>query len=283
MRNTSWSLAVISLLFAASSSATTIQRVLDYDFGRAFDNLEQRMNEGPPPPDAQEPLPDEPMEDPGEDEGGELLEGSEEEFPESPAPVSGDLDCTDEDHDHSQPKPLRKCQRATKKQRAYVNLGNRKQEAFLAACAKATRDSAWCQEIMRPNPASRSSFACTYGWTQPHMLIHPDPASWKFAFEAIKIADELIQKGIHVCGINNWWRPEPYNRNVGGAKGRHPLATSVDVRFCTKEDQVAGFPELCKMRAAGRLRAVGFYPGTVLHFGVGDRRGNTWGNSCSSF
>lgn len=205
---------ILCSLASASASATTIQRVLDYDFGRALERLEgaqQTFSDSSPITNPDEEW----MEDPGEDENGEVITGPPEEFPEDPYPAVADDDCQGEGHDHFEAVPLRKCQRATKKQRAYVNLGNKKQNTFIEACNKATRDSAWCQEILRPNPDSRGAFACTYGWTQPHMLIHPNPKTWKFAFEAVKIADELFQKGIHVCAINNWWRPEPYNRNVG--------------------------------------------------------------------
>lgn len=76
-----------------------------------------------------------------------------------------------------------------------------------------------------------------------------------------------------IGGIHN-------DANVGGAAGRHPFG-SVDVRFKTKNGQAKAHKELCKSRKLGRLRALGFYPGTGLHFGMGDKVANTWGKSCS--
>jgi hypothetical protein len=83
-----------------------------------------------------------------------------------------------------------------------------------------------------------------------------------------------------VALIYNWWRPEPYNKNVGGAPGRHPFGTSVDVRMETMSDMETAFVQLCKWRKAGELRAVGYYGSTALHFGIGDHTGNTWGKDC---
>ncbi len=104
---------------------------------------------------------------------------------------------------------------------------------------------------------------------------------WEFAFTAVQLIQNLESKGRKVCRIYNWWRPEPYNKNVGGAGGRHPLGTSVDVEFCSKSEALASFDELCKVRKIGKTRALGYYGNTGVHFGVGDRQGNTWGRSCN--
>ena len=175
---------------------------------------------------------------------------------------------------------VRACKKASKKQLAEVNKGNAKKEAFLKKCYKETGNSCWCDQLTRPNPSSINSFRCTYGSNQPHQLIHPDEKTWKHAIEAAKIVLDLEKKGIGVKIIYNWWRPEPYNQNVGGAAGRHPYGTSVDVRFVSKSDQNKAHKELCKMRKKGRIRALGYYKSTALHLGVGDRSANTWGKSC---
>jgi hypothetical protein len=96
----------------------------------------------------------------------------------------------------------------------------------------------------------------------------------------VKLVTELEAKGIRVYQIYNWWRPEPYNANVGGAAGRHPYGTSVDVRMASMGDMEKAFSQLCKWRSQGRLRAVGYYGSTGLHFGIGDKTANTWGKSC---
>jgi hypothetical protein len=172
------------------------------------------------------------------------------------------------------------CTRASARNIATVDEGNAKADRFLKQCAAATKNSRWCSQLTRPNPSSKSTFACTYGDNQKHMLIHPDEKTWPNAFKAVVLVEELGAKGIKVAQIYNWWRPQPYNANVGGAAGRHPFGTSVDVRMATLSDMEKAFKELCKWRKAGRIRAVGYYGSTGLHFGIGDKTANTWGKSC---
>ena len=92
--------------------------------------------------------------------------------------------------------------------------------------------------------------------------------------------EEFEDQDLHTEIIYNWWRPEPYNKNVGGSATRHPFGTSIDVRFRSKSIQNKAFSELCKMRKNGRVRAIGYYASTALHFGIGDARANTWGKAC---
>lgn len=172
------------------------------------------------------------------------------------------------------------CTKATPQQIAEVNAGNAKADAFKQRCLTETGNSPWCEQLMRPNPESRNQFNCTYGPQQPHQLIHPDESTWAHAIGAVKIIQDLQAKGFKIEVVYNWWRPEPYNQNVGGAAGRHPFGTSVDVRFMSKDDQLKAHAELCKMRSNGRLRALGYYNSTALHFGVGDHTPNTWGKNC---
>lgn len=172
------------------------------------------------------------------------------------------------------------CRAATTRQIATIDEGNKKKSDFLSQCARETQNSPWCQQLIRPNPSSKNTFQCTYGAKQVHQLIHPDEKTWPFAYQAVRLVESLQQKGIQVCQIYNWWRPEPYNANVGGAAGRHPYGTSVDVRFCSKNDQEKAHILLCEWRKQGHLRALGYYSGTALHFGIGDALANTWGKSC---
>lgn len=174
----------------------------------------------------------------------------------------------------------RSCVPANQSQINQVNAGNAKKEQFLSQCYKATNSSCWCDQLVRPNPDSMDTFQCTYGANQVHQLIHPDESTWDYAFEAVNIVEEFEDDGIETEIIYNWWRPEPYNKNVGGAAGRHPFGTSVDVRFKSKEMQEEAFLKLCQMRKQGRIRAVGYYSSTALHFGVGDSTANTWGKVC---
>jgi hypothetical protein len=172
------------------------------------------------------------------------------------------------------------CREASRAQLAQVEEGNRKRDAFLRRCAEETGRSPWCNQLVRPNPDSVSTFRCTYGSAVPHQLIHPGEATWKHAIRAVKIIESLEARGFRVCEIYNWWRPEPYNKNVGGAAGRHPYGTSVDVRFCSAKEAVRGFDELCKYRKRGEVRALGYYGNSGVHLGVGDASANTWGRAC---
>jgi hypothetical protein len=172
------------------------------------------------------------------------------------------------------------CREASRAQLAQVEEGNRKRDLFLRRCAEETGRSPWCNQLVRPNPDSVSTFRCTYGSAVPHQLVHPSEGTWKNAIKAVKIIESLEAKGYRVCEIYNWWRPEPYNKNVGGAAGRHPYGTSVDVRFCSAKEAVRGFDELCKYRRRGEVRALGYYGNSGVHLGVGDASANTWGRAC---
>jgi hypothetical protein len=172
------------------------------------------------------------------------------------------------------------CKKATASQINVVNQGNAKKDKFLEKCAQSTQNSPWCNQLIRPNPDSIAVFRCTYGENQVHQLINPNESSWKHAINAVKLIQELEQKGFQVKLIYNWWRPEPYNANVGGAPGRHPYGTSVDVRFVSNTQADNAFDELCKYRKQGKIRAIGHYGTSALHFGMGDSSGNTWGRSC---
>lgn len=172
------------------------------------------------------------------------------------------------------------CKHATSAQIAQVNLGVSKRSQFLNRCYNETGSKKWCDQVARPNPDSHNTFDCTYSPQQAHVFVHPTESTWQYAIGAVKLVQELEAKSIPVSTIYNWWRPEPYNANVGGAAGRHPYGTSVDVRFPNKTSQNKAHAQLCKWRKAGRLRALGYYSGTGLHFGMGDRTANTWGKSC---
>ncbi len=194
------------------------------------------------------------------------------------------------DHEHNEdiesntdlPDELQElgCVRANSTQVSVINSGNNLKNEFLNYCLKNTGNSSWCQQLVRPNPDSKGIFSCTYGSSQVHQLIYPDKNIWAYPIGAVQLIQKLQQQGLKVCEIYNWWRPEPYNKNVGGAAGRHPFGTSVDVRFCSSSDAIKGFDELCKYRKQGLIRAIGYYGGAGVHFGIGDKTANTWGRNC---
>lgn len=203
--------------------------------------------------------------------------------PQTPTEVPSPVDDV-EDHVHNDPAvdPIADlgCIKATSRQIASVDDGNDKKTQFLNLCTQKTGSAYWCQQLVRPNTNSASTFGCTYGPNQVHQLINPDENTWQYPIAAVKLLQELTSKGIHACEIYNWWRPEPYNKNVGGSPGRHPYGTSVDVRFCSRDDANNAFSELCKLRKQNRLRALGDYGSSSLHLGIGDAVANTWGMDC---
>lgn len=194
----------------------------------------------------------------------------------------------DEDHEHFHDDGLNLeevifpygCSRASSTQIGVVKTGNAKVDSFITGCMNQTGSSKWCEQLTRPNPSSKSTFLCTYGSELPHRLIHPNEKTWTNAYKAVSLVVDLEKMGIRVAQIYNWWRPEPYNANVGGAAGRHPFGTSVDVRFSSMKDMERAHSQLCKWRKQGRLRALGYYGSTGLHFGIGDTTANTWGKGC---
>ncbi len=107
------------------------------------------------------------------------------------------------------------CMKASMNQVVPVDLGFSKLDAFLNYCRTQTNQSAWCDQVARPNPNSHRTFDCTYSPVQPHFLIHPNESTWAFTVQAVQLI-QLEAKQIKVCSIYNWWRPEPYNKNVGG-------------------------------------------------------------------
>lgn len=178
--------------------------------------------------------------------------------------------------------PSKSCshyRKASPEQITEVQKGNEKYTNFLNACTDAGVQYGWCQQLARPNPLSASVFACTYG-NLPHQLVSPDESTWEYAFKAGLMVQELEKQGIFTQEIYNWWRPEPYNANVGGAGGRHPYGTSVDVRMQSMSDTSKALKKLCSWRRNGEMNALGYYGKTGIHFGVGDEWANTWGHPC---
>lgn len=161
-----------------------------------------------------------------------------------------------------------------------VQNGIKLKDEFLDQCKRSTNAEKWCLQVIRGNPERENVFDRIFGREMPHQLIHPDKKTWKYAIGAVSLVDQLERKGVRVVQIYNWWRPAKYNRAVGGAAGRHPFGTSVDVRFQSPREAVRAFDLLCKARKAGKVRALGYYGNSGVHIGVGDHNPNTWGRGC---
>lgn len=176
--------------------------------------------------------------------------------------------------------PPKKCQPASVVQKRQVLAGLALLKQFLIECKNATGNESWCEELTRPSEEGRPYFECSYGKDVKYRLVHPDRKTWKDAFRAINLIQKLKDEDIRACGIYYWWRPEPFNRNAGGAPTRHPYGTSVDVRFCSMKDMEKAHLRLCSWRKQGFLKALGYYNSPELHLGISDTKANTWGKDC---
>lgn len=149
---------------------------------------------------------------------------------------------------------------------------------FVRTCLEKGVLQRYCFDMTHPNLDSIEQFRCTYPG-KPHLLIPKDESEWTFAFEAALILQNMARE-TKVCidEIYNWYRPEPYNKNVGGRPNRHPNATAIDVQFCTKEDAKKAHRALCELYKKKAIWALGSYPsGNKLHIGVRPERHTTWG------
>lgn len=108
---------------------------------------------------------------------------------------------------------------------------------FVAKCLKRVSSPKLCKEMVSPNTSSKGSFRAVYGSSTPHILM---PKENKFEvgirlLEMIERAQKIDSK-IKVCQIANWYRPEPYNSRVGGAKrSQHINANAIDIKFCSRD------------------------------------------------
>lgn len=149
---------------------------------------------------------------------------------------------------------------------------------FISSCTSRGVSRKTCTEMTRPNPLEEARFACTYGKSAPHELV-PPKTKWDQAIKLAKVYESLRAQGVCTDEVYNWWRPEPYNRNVEGAKARHPNATCIDVRFCSVADAKKALRALCKLRSQGKITSVGYYGATGVHIGM-DPQDGSWGGAC---
>ncbi len=109
------------------------------------------------------------------------------------------------------------------------------QNNFIKMClARGIREQ-FCKQITSPNTKSIGTFRQVYG-DQPFVLM-PNTDRWETGLQLLTIAESLAEFG-EICEIRNWYRPEPYNRSVGGARSsQHLSAGAIDIEFCTVQDK----------------------------------------------
>lgn len=159
---------------------------------------------------------------------------------------------------------------------------------FLTDCAAEGIHPSLCENLTHPNNNSKMEFRCTFPSFTQHVLLPNNRSLWTNGFQGAKAFQEALEEqGLEpnqgACPqIYNYYRPEPYNANVGGAAGRHPNGTAVDVEFCTKEEAQKALNKFAKMRMEKRINSIGIYSsGIRIHIGFGTEKGNTWNQGSS--
>lgn len=109
------------------------------------------------------------------------------------------------------------------------------QSSFINTCTARGIREQFCRQITSPNTNSIGTFRRVYG-SQPFVLMPPQ-SSWDRGIYLLTVAESLAEFG-EICEIRNWYRPEPYNAAVSGARGsQHLSAGAIDIEFCTVADK----------------------------------------------
>ncbi len=147
------------------------------------------------------------------------------------------------------------------------------QQRFIQRCTSRGISEKLCREATYPNPDSRSAFNGVYGSNQNFILMPPE-STWDTGIRLLGIAESLSAYG-KVCEIRNWYRPEPYNRKVGGAGGsRHINASAIDIEFCSVAEKNKALKAALAMRQKfAQPAGVGVYGegSLVLHIDTSNR------------
>lgn len=146
------------------------------------------------------------------------------------------------------------------------------QADFIKTCMARGVQQELCTQMTSPNSQSKGIFRKVYG-SQPFILMPPQNR-WDEGIHLLTIAQSLAAYG-NICEIRNWYRPEPYNRAVDGAKSsQHLSAGAIDIQFCTVADKNKALQAALAMRQQHKSPAgVGAYGegSLVLHIDMSDR------------
>lgn len=143
---------------------------------------------------------------------------------------------------------------------------------FTNFCVKSGVHRTLCDQMTRPNTSSKGTFRRIYG-DRPFVLM-PGPDAWGKGVELAKVAQSLSRYG-KICEIRNWYRPEPYNRAVGGARGsQHKSGSAIDIEFCSVAEKRKALIAALKMRNKCSMpKGVGVYGegSLVIHIDLSNR------------
>lgn len=146
------------------------------------------------------------------------------------------------------------------------------QSTFINTClARGIREQ-FCRQITSPNTNSARTFGSVYG-SQPFVLMPPQDR-WETGLHLLTIAESLSEHA-QICQIRNWYRPEPYNRAVSGARGsQHLSAGAIDIEFCSVADKNRALRAALAMRQRFQTPpGVGVYGegSLVIHIDMSNR------------
>lgn len=146
------------------------------------------------------------------------------------------------------------------------------QSNFISTCLSRGIREQFCRQITSPNTDSIGTFRQVYG-NKPFVLM-PSQDRWETGLHLLTIAESLAEYG-KICEIRNWYRPEPYNRAVSGAKGsQHLSAGAIDIEFCSVAEKNNALKAALAMRQKyGSPPGVGVYGegSLVIHIDMSNR------------
>lgn len=128
---------------------------------------------------------------------------------------------------------------------------------FEALCLSRGINKKLCREMLSPNTNSQSKFRAVYGSSTPFYLL-PDESRWEVGLKLLKAVQDA---GGCVNENRNWYRPEPYNAKVGGAKSsQHKSASALDINYCSLADKNKALAAFKRLRSqTGFPKGIGTY------------------------
>lgn len=137
-------------------------------------------------------------------------------------------------------------------------------DSFIKKCKGRVKTAIWCDEIVVPNIHSKRSFYSVYNKSKEHLLV-PRKDKFEVGIRLLEILERAVggNSEMRVCQIANWYRPEPYNSRVGGAKrSAHIAADAIDIKFCTRAGRNRAKKRLIQLEKIYKTLGIGSYKGS---------------------
>lgn len=132
---------------------------------------------------------------------------------------------------------------------------------FLDKCYLRVNEGKFCNEVVSPNKHSKRSFVKVYGSSVPHILM-PKEDKFETGIGLLEMLERAIKidSKIKVCQIANWYRPEPYNSRVGGARrSQHIKANAIDIHFCSRDARNRAIKSFLQLEKKYKKLGIGTY------------------------